>query len=72
MGTITINELLKACQHQVKLGNGDRKVMLSGDDEGNSYHECFFLFSPEVKGKDIMYGLPVSPAEFDKDYILLG
>ena len=71
---ITVNELLKECLQQVKNGNGKKHILISGDDEGNSYHELFFTFSPEIKGSDIEYGLPygVSIDEFDKNYIVLG
>lgn len=30
----------------MKAGNGKRYIMISGDDEGNSYHELFYGFSP--------------------------
>jgi hypothetical protein len=45
---ITVKELLKACQEQVAKGNGDKGILLSRDDEGNSYHSCFYLFSEDV------------------------
>lgn len=72
--TITIKELCQACINQIKAGNGDKKILLSGDDEGNSYHEMFFLFTTELSGSDISDCLPygVSPEEFDKDYVILG
>ena len=71
---ITVNELLQECLRQVKNGNGKKHILISGDDEGNSYHELFFSFSPDLKGKDIEYGLPygVTPESFDKEYIVLG
>ena len=71
---ITVNELLQECLRQVKNGNGKKHILISGDDEGNSYHELFFSFSSEIKGSEIEYGLPfgVSTESFDKDYIILG
>ena len=71
---ITVHELLQECLRQVKNGNGKKHILISGDDEGNSYHELFFSFSPDLKGSEIEYGLPfgVSTEIFDKDYIVLG
>ncbi len=71
---LTVNQLLNECLKQLQLGNGNKHIMLSGDDEGNSYHELFFTFTTELKGSDIEYGLPhgVTPEEFDKHYIILG
>ena len=42
---MTINELYKACREQIKQGNGDLHIMISSDDEGNSYHELFYGFT---------------------------
>lgn len=35
---ITVKELRDLCQIQILKGNGDRVVMISQDDECNSYH----------------------------------
>ena len=74
MSTLTVDQLFAACEKMRKSGLGGRKILLSGDDEGNSYHELFFGFSPVMKGKEIDYGLPwgVTAEKFDKEYILLG
>lgn len=71
MNAITVNDLLSACKKQVSAGNGEKKILISSDDEGNYYHEMFFLFTP-AKGKDIDYALPVSAEDFDKNYLILG
>lgn len=74
MKAFTVNQLLQACLEEKKKGNGNKRILVSGDDEGNSYHELFFLFSPDIKGEDIDYGLPygVSVEEFNDKYIVLG
>ena len=41
---LTLRELAMACAEQLKKGNGDKIVLLSGDDEGNSYHTLFYTF----------------------------
>ena len=43
METITVKQLLKACKEEVAKGNGDKHILISGDDEGNSFHELFYL-----------------------------
>lgn len=50
MNALTVRELLKACQEQVSMGNGDKIVLLSSDDEGNEFHTCYYKFTydPEV------------------------
>ena len=73
METITVKQLLKACKEEIAKGNGDKHILISGDDEGNSFHELFYLFS-YLKGEDISYGLPFGVSEDDVNakYIILG
>jgi hypothetical protein len=42
---LTINDLLKECKKQVAKGNGDKTIMISSDDEGNSYHYLWYSFT---------------------------
>ena len=44
MKALTINDLLKECQKQVRLGNGNKTIMISSDDEGNNYHYLWYSF----------------------------
>ncbi len=44
---MTVKDLEKACNEQIKKGNGDKIIMLSGDDEGNSFHYMFYLFTDD-------------------------
>lgn len=44
MKALTVKELLKECQKQVKLGNGNKTIMISQDDEGNGYHYLWYSF----------------------------
>lgn len=44
-GYITVSELLEACKQQVKKGNGDKGILISSDDEGNSFHPLFYCFT---------------------------
>lgn len=49
MNALTVRELLKACQQQVTMGNGDKIVLLSNDDEGNGFHTLYFAFTADLK-----------------------
>ena len=42
---ITVRELAKDLLDAIKQGYGDRYILISGDDEGNSYHTLFFSVS---------------------------
>jgi len=42
---LTVKELLKLCQDEVKKCHGDCSIMLSDDDEGNGYHYCWYNFT---------------------------
>lgn len=44
MGIVTVNELLKLCQEQIASGNGDKKIMLPCDVEGNDFRGLYFHF----------------------------
>lgn len=45
MKPLTIKELYKECEEQIKKGNGNKVILLSDDDEGNGYHYCWYSFS---------------------------
>lgn len=45
MKALTVKDIYKLCQKQIKLGNGDKVVMISDDDEGNGYHYVWYEFS---------------------------
>ena len=79
MNTITVDELYKALAQARKAGLGNKKIMLSNDDEGNGYHECFFSVTTDLKpfkfGERWAAGmLPygVTPEAAEKDYVIIG
>lgn len=47
---LTIVELMKECQKQISLGNGDNEIYISSDEEGNHFNPCFFGFTDNSKG----------------------
>ena len=79
MNVITVDELYKALAQARKAGMGSKKIMLSNDDEGNGYHQCFFSVTSDMEsfGFDEAWAagmLPysVSPEEAVKDYVIIG
>lgn len=42
---MTVKQLLKFCQDEIKAGHGDCSILLSDDDEDNGFHYCWFSFS---------------------------
>lgn len=75
---ITVEQLYLECARQIKAGNGKKHILLSGDNEGNSFHECFFGFTPTtefdfshpIMQSTLPFGLTVKKVE--KSYIVLG
>ena len=45
MEQMTINKLAKLCQQQIQKGNGNKKIVISDDNEGNGYHGLFYGFT---------------------------
>lgn len=43
---IKLGELLKEVQKAIVVNDADKYVLLSNDEEGNGYHECYFGFEP--------------------------
>lgn len=46
---LTVNILLEECERQKSKGNGNKKVYISSDEEGNSFHPLYFGFTDEIE-----------------------
>ena len=42
---MTVKALLKFCQQEIKNGNGNKKIVISDDNEGNGFHGLFYGFT---------------------------
>lgn len=42
---MTVKELAALCLQEVEKGNGDKKIVISDDNEGNGYHGLFYGFT---------------------------
>lgn len=44
MKPLKVKELEILCKEQISLGNGNKYIMISNDDEGNGYHYLWYSF----------------------------
>lgn len=72
MKQLTINELLKLCQQQVKKGNGNKKIIISDDNEGNGYHGLFYAFTEIDEDEKEYYQIYDSETDDINEIIVLG
>ena len=75
MEMLTINDLAKFVNAEIKKGNGAKKIMISNDDEGNGYHGLYFDVTPTDKIFSGSFPLPLPYGvknEELKDYVVLG
>lgn len=42
MKQLTVNDLYKECERVIKMGYGNKKLIVADDNEGNGYHGLFF------------------------------
>lgn len=72
---ITVKQLQILTQELITKGLGDRKILISQDDEGNGYHELFFGYTNPTKIlKDGMAQLPfnIDAEKASREYVILG
>ena len=70
MHALTVEELKKYCEAQIKKGNGKKVIMISDDDEGNGFHYLWYQFTEiEDDYYDISINEEVAPKE---NTIILG
>lgn len=63
---MTVKELLKLCQDEVKRGNGDKFIVIPDDNECNRYHGMFYGFSNAAEAR--LYGINVEDEIYDSCY----
>lgn len=65
---LTLEQLQAEVKKAIKKYGKDKYVLLSDDEEGNGYHECYFTFAPatQLTDGDIVWGLKT------KDCVVLG
>ena len=70
---LTVNDMLEELKTAKKNGHGNKKILLSNDDEGNGYHLCFYGITPTKEAIGFAH-LPCSVTREKalKEYIVLG
>ena len=67
---MTIDELIAEAMKARKQFGGDKYILISDDEEGNGYHECYFTFGA---AKDLAGCYCTVPGDLDlKDCVTLG
>ena len=60
MNEITVAELYARCKIQMLKGNADKTILISSDDEGNSFHQLFFAFADDITAiENLKHALPL-------------
>ena len=73
MNGITVKTLKKLVDEQVKIGNGNKEVLLSCDDEGNGFHTLFYGFTTEEESIKMLSDWGLFHDHNDpKDVVILG
>lgn len=67
---ITVNQLLELCEEQKSKGNGNKRIFISMDDEGNAFHGLFYGFTS--KEEDIKAYHDMGCVDEVENVILLG
>ena len=68
---ITIDQLIADALKAKKIYGGDKYVLLSDDEEGNGFHECYYSFSDAKQFAD--GGLYCMPFDLNpEDCVILG
>lgn len=74
MKAITVRDLAVKCTKLIQTGYGDKKILLTNDDEWNGYHELFDGFFTDMD--EALAGGQFTPhgvtADNIKDYVILG
>ena len=67
---LTLDELIAEALKAKKKYGGNKYVLVSDDEEGNGYHECYFSFSDAV---ELLDGCTRAPYDLrPEDCVVLG
>lgn len=68
---ITVEELYKLTKHEIIKGNGKKEILISRDDEGNSYHELYQGFESNSEEIKKMANFGLLPNSVDVNNIII-
>lgn len=52
---ITVKHLKDLCEEQIEKGNGDKQILISADEEGNTFNPLMFSFVDDAKTWETYY-----------------
>ena len=72
MKQIKLKDLYEACKRQMEAGNGEKSLVVSGDNEGNHYHGMFYTLTPiTAENKEGFQGLIYDNNEMSLENIIV-
>lgn len=69
--TLDINKLAQDLLEEIIKGNGDKKIFISSDDEGNSYHRLFYTIDTAPEFLDEIKADSPCMEDFNNEQIAL-
>ena len=72
MKQATIKDLLALCKAECDAGNGDRIIVISDDNEGNSFHGMFYGFTYITESDKEVFPIYDSQEEACNKIVILG
>lgn len=66
MKPLTIKQLRDFCNSEIAKGKSDNVIMISSDDEGNSYHYLWYAFTTI---KEMEEPIKIGDKEYKEDFI---
>ena len=72
MQQIKLKDLYEACKRQMEAGNGEKSLVVSGDNERNHYYGMFYTLTPiTAENKEGFQGLIYDNNEMSLENIIV-
>ena len=71
MKQLTIKELKRFVDAQMKKGNEDKFIVISDDSEGNGFHGLFYQFTDDIGSIKMLSDMIYDSAETDPNKIVI-
>lgn len=72
---ITVKHLKDLCEKQIEKGNGDKQILISADEEGNTFNPLMFSFVDDAKEMRDLLSQSYTYKQIElavKEFIILG
>ena len=71
MRQLTIKDLKRFVDKQIEKGNEDKFIVISDDNEGNSYHGLFYQFTDDIGEIKMLSDMIYDSVEVDPNKIVI-